>query len=91
MPRFAKFSALSMISWIQNHLIRHGRWIFITLLVVVIVAFVFTIGNTPGCTTDRSSYTAQNFYGYDLNSPRDRQILTQKVDLSTLVGTGVRS
>ncbi|MGB0415339.1 MAG: peptidylprolyl isomerase [Coraliomargarita sp.] len=77
-----------MISWIQNHLIRHGRWIFITLLVIVIVAFVFTIGNTPGCTTNRSSYVAQEFYGYDLNSPRDTQELGQKINLSTLVNTG---
>lgn len=88
LPRFANFSAHTMISWIQNHLIRHGRWIFITLLVVVIVAFVFTIGNTPGCTTNRSSYVAQEFYGYDLNSPRDTQLLGQKANLSTLVNTG---
>ena len=60
-----------MISWIQNHLIRHGRWIFISLLVVIIVAFVFTIGNTPGCTTNRSNYVAENFFGYDLNSPNE--------------------
>jgi hypothetical protein len=31
-----------MISWIQHHLIRHGRWIFLTLLALIIVAFVFT-------------------------------------------------
>lgn len=77
-----------MISWIQHHLIRHGRWIFIALLVIVIVAFVFTIGNTPGCTTDRSNYVAQEFYGYDLNSPRDTQELGRKVNLSTMVNTG---
>ncbi|ADE54118.1 peptidylprolyl isomerase [Coraliomargarita akajimensis] len=77
-----------MISWIQHHLIRHGRWIFITLLVIIVVAFVFTIGNTPGCTTNRSTYQAQNFFGYDLNSPRDRQILGQKVNLSSIINTG---
>lgn len=71
-----------MISWIQNHLIRHGRWIFLTLLTVIIVAFVFTIGNTPGCTSNRSSYQERNFYGYDLNSPHDMGIVTQKVSLS---------
>lgn len=77
-----------MISWIQNHLIRHGRWIFITLLVVIIVAFVFTIGNTPGCTTNRSNYVAENFYGYDLNAPIERQRLTQKTNLSQLLASG---
>lgn len=88
LPRFPKFSAHTMISWIQHHLIRHGRWIFITLLIVIIVAFVFTIGNTPGCTTNRSSYVAQEFYGYDLNSPRDTDLLGKKVSLSALVNTG---
>jgi peptidyl-prolyl cis-trans isomerase D len=77
-----------MISWIQNHLIRHGRWIFISLLVVIIVAFVFTIGNTPGCTTNRSNYVAENFFGYDLNSPIDQEILGQRTNLSQLLSTG---
>ncbi len=71
-----------MISWIQNRLIRHGRWIFITLLGVIIVAFVFTIGNTPGCTTNDSAYEVVNFYGYDLNSPKQMQGLGQKTSLS---------
>ena len=71
-----------MISWIQNRLIRHGRWIFITLLGVIIVAFVFTIGNTPGCTTNDSAYEVVNFYGYDLNSPKQMEGLGRKASLS---------
>ena len=71
-----------MISWIQNHLIRHGRWIFLSLLAIIIVAFVFTIGNTPGCTTDRSGYQEQLYYGIDMNSPRERDALLEKVRLS---------
>ncbi|MCH2036702.1 MAG: peptidyl-prolyl cis-trans isomerase, partial [Puniceicoccaceae bacterium] len=74
-----------MISWIQNRLIRHGRWIFITLLGVIIVAFVFTIGNTPGCTTNDSAYEVVNFYGYDLNSPKQMQDLGRKASLSAQV------
>ena len=77
-----------MISWIQNHLIRHGRWIFLTLLTVIIVAFVFTIGNTPGCTSNQSGYQEQNFYSYDLNSPREMGIISEKVSLSALLNTG---
>jgi peptidyl-prolyl cis-trans isomerase D len=77
-----------MISWIQNHLIRHGRWIFLTLLTVIIVAFVFTIGNTPGCTSNQSAYREQNFYGYDLNSPREMGIISEKVSLSAILNTG---
>ncbi|MGB0334023.1 MAG: hypothetical protein ACPGGN_01535 [Opitutales bacterium] len=81
-----------MISWIQNHLIRHGRWIFLTLLAVIIVAFVFTIGNTPGCTTDRSGYEEQLFYGIDLNSPRESDAIAEKVQLSAFLrGQPLRS
>lgn len=71
-----------MISWIQHHLIRHGRWVFLTLLAVIIIAFVFTIGNTPGCTTDRSNYQPNLFYGIDLNSPLQREGLVEKASLS---------
>lgn len=81
-----------MISWIQNHLIRHGRWIFLSLLALIIVAFVFTIGNTPGCTTDRSGYEENLFYGIDLNSPRERDALIEKVQLSAFLdGQEIRS
>lgn len=71
-----------MISWIQHHLIRHGRWVFLSLLAVIIIAFVFTIGNTPGCTTDRSNYQPNLFYGIDLNSPLEREGLVEKASLS---------
>ncbi len=81
-----------MISWIQHHLIRHGRWIFLTLLAIIIVAFVFTIGNTPGCTTDRSGYQENLFYGIDLNAPREREIIIEKVQLSAFLnGQQIRS
>jgi len=81
-----------MISWIQHHLIRHGRWIFLTLLALIIVAFVFTIGNTPGCTTDRSGYQENLYYGIDLNAPRERDLIIEKVQLSAfLKGQQIRS
>lgn len=81
-----------MISWIQHHLIRHGRWIFLSLLALIIVAFVFTIGNTPGCTTDRSGYEENLFYGIDLNAPREREVIIEKVQLSAFLnGQQIRS
>ena len=76
-----------MISWIQHHLIRHGRWVFLTLLAVVIVAFVFTIGNTPGCTTDRSGYEENLYYGIDLNAQREQSVLMEKLSLSAFLNT----
>ena len=74
-----------MISWIQHHLIRHGRWIFLSLLALIIVAFVFTIGATPGCTTDRSGYEENLYYGIDLNSPRESGVIIEKVRLSAFL------
>jgi peptidyl-prolyl cis-trans isomerase D len=81
-----------MISWIQHHLIRHGRWIFLSLLALIVVAFVFTIGNTPGCTTDRSGYEENLFYGIDLNAAREREVIVEKVQLSAFLnGQQIRS
>lgn len=76
-----------MISWIQNHLIRHGRWIFISLLAVIIIAFVFTIGNTPGLTTDDSNYEERIILGIDVNNPRVMDELARTVGLSYLLRT----
>jgi len=76
-----------MISWIQNHLIRHGRWIFISLLAVIIIAFVFTIGNTPGLTTDDSNYEERILLGIDVNNQRVMDELAGTVGLSHLMRT----
>ena len=77
-----------MISWIQHHLIRHGRWIFISLLAVIIIAFVFTIGNTPGLTTNDSNYEERIVFGIDVNNPTEMDALSRAVGLSTLLQTG---
>lgn len=76
-----------MISWIQNHLIRHGRWIFISLLAVIIIAFVFTIGNTPGLTTDESNYEERIVFGVDVNNQRVMDELAGNTSLSYLLRT----
>lgn len=76
-----------MISWIQNHLIRHGRWIFISLLAVIIIAFVFTIGNTPGLTTDDSNYEERILLGVDVNNQKVMDKLAGAVGLSHLLRT----
>jgi peptidyl-prolyl cis-trans isomerase D len=77
-----------MISWIQNHLIRHGRWIFLTLLAVIIVAFVFTIGNTPGFAPRMDGWEPDEFYGVNLNAPMESGPLRERVFYSQLLATG---
>ncbi len=76
-----------MISWIQIHLMRHGRWLFLSLLAIIIVAFVFTIGNTPGCSANESNYQAQYFYGIDLNSKRASQPIIDTTSLSVFLNS----
>lgn len=77
-----------MISWIQNHLIRHGRWIFLTLLAVIIVAFVFTIGNTPGFAPRMDGWEPDEFYGVNLNAPMEAAPIRERVFYSQLLATG---
>ncbi|MGB0371062.1 MAG: hypothetical protein ACPGN3_06890 [Opitutales bacterium] len=57
-----------MISWIQDQLAKNGRWIFIALLVLLLIPFVFTIGNTPGFAGAERTGPGAEFYGVDLAS-----------------------
>ncbi|MDR2721005.1 MAG: peptidyl-prolyl cis-trans isomerase [Puniceicoccales bacterium] len=59
-----------MISFIQRVLQKHNRWILGTLLGVIIVAFVFTVGAAPGIVGKRR---AAMFYGKNLLSRREMQ------------------
>ena len=79
-----------MISWIQNALERKGRVVFIILLAVVIVSFVFVIGETPGCVGTEPGATAQKYYGYSLNAeadPRSQQMI-EEVIISSIINRG---
>lgn len=77
-----------MIAWIQNVLERKGRILFILLLAVVIVSFVFVIGETPGCVGTERGAQARDYYGYDLNSPNETNELVEEVILSAILSTG---
>ena len=77
-----------MIAWIQNVLERKGRILFILLLAVVIVSFVFVIGETPGCVGTEPGAQARDYYGYNLNSPTETNELVEEVILSAILSTG---
>ncbi|MEM0967042.1 MAG: hypothetical protein AAGJ81_12920 [Verrucomicrobiota bacterium] len=79
-----------MISWIQNTLEKKGRFIFILLLAVVIVSFVFVIGETPGCVSGEVGVSSRDYYGYDLNSESETRGLIQEVIVSSIVTRGQR-
>jgi peptidyl-prolyl cis-trans isomerase D len=77
-----------MIAWIQNVLERKGRILFILLLAVVIVSFVFVIGETPGCVGTERGAQVRDYYGYNLNSPDETNELVEEVLLSAILSTG---
>jgi peptidyl-prolyl cis-trans isomerase D len=53
-----------MISLLQNILQKHHRWLLSILLAVIVVAFVFTIGASPGIGKSNAKHVY--FFGYDM-------------------------
>ncbi|MFP4541912.1 MAG: peptidyl-prolyl cis-trans isomerase, partial [Opitutales bacterium] len=58
-----------MITRIQNYLLRHHKWFFSALLVVIIVAFVLTIGNQSIGGNQTMEVERREYYGYDIDNP----------------------
>lgn len=77
-----------MITAIQRFLEKHSKWLFITLLVVVIIPFVFTIGAMPGFSGNRRG-KSQKFFSIDFNSPAqvERAQLATAISLSAQKGS----
>lgn len=72
-----------MFTWIQNVMQRHYKWLFSILLAIIIVAFVFTIGNTGGVGSGNPADIRREFYGFNLNSQRDMTALTEWTQMSS--------
>lgn len=65
-----------MIIEIQNKLQKHNKIVFTILLAIIIVAFVFTIGNMPGIGGGERQTVRTDYFGYNLQSERDvREIM----------------
>lgn len=78
-----------MISWLQNILQKHYKWLFSILLGVIIVAFVFTIGASPGIGGGkRQNNKPMLYFGYDLGNKEDLEILFKKSNISNILNTG---
>ncbi len=72
-----------MFTWLQTHIQKHHKIIFGIILVVVIISFVFTIGNFGGFGNQNTpGGTPANFYGFNLNSQRDKSYLEQGTMIS---------
>lgn len=75
-----------MITWLQNFFMKHNKFLFGGLLVVIIVTFVLTIGPQSffgsGGGVQRKSI---NFYGYDLTSQADLQAIARNAEISAIL------
>jgi peptidyl-prolyl cis-trans isomerase D len=77
-----------MISFIQKILQKHSKWMLVMLLFVIVIPFVFTIGNSPGIGWFRKKSTARTFFGYDLNNPKVVGGIVSTATLSYFLNTG---
>jgi peptidyl-prolyl cis-trans isomerase D len=75
-----------MITWLQNFFLKHNKWLFGGLLIVIIVTFVLTIGPQSffgsGSTQQRQSL---QFYGYDLTNESDQRALAFTAEISAIL------
>lgn len=60
--------AKTMFNWIQTSLIKHYKWFIVLLLAIVIVAFVFTIGNFSPWGNNPGGARSQPFFSHDLST-----------------------
>lgn len=75
-----------MITWLQTFFLKHNKWLFGGLLIVIIVTFVLTIGpqsffGSGGGASKRSL----QFHGYDLASETDQRTIAQHAEISSFL------
>lgn len=76
-----------MITWIQNLLLKRGRSVILLILGVIIVAFVFTIGESPGIVTGERQ-VEDRFFGVNLRDPAEQEQLSLRAEISHFLNTG---
>lgn len=75
-----------MITWLQTFFLKHNKWLFGVLLIVIIVTFVLTIGPQSffgGPSVQQRERV--DFYGYNLSSPNDQQALFNSAEISIIL------
>ncbi len=72
-----------MITDLQNFFLKHNKWLFSALLLVIIVTFVLTIGNQSFFGGGQTFEVRRaEYHGYDLNNPRDVQRIQEHAEIS---------
>lgn len=77
-----------MISWLQKVLQKHYKWLFSIMLIIIIIAFVFTIGGSPGIGHSQVSSKKQMYYGINLNNQEEIHKLFRNANISHILNTG---
>ncbi|MFA5264016.1 MAG: SurA N-terminal domain-containing protein, partial [Opitutaceae bacterium] len=77
-----------MISWIQNTFQHHFKIVFAVLLALTIIAFVFTIGASPGIGNAERSAISRQFFDLNLNTAEGQQRLMGDANLSAFLTLG---
>ena len=80
-----------MITALQNFFLKHNKWLFGSLLVVIIVTFVLTIGPQSffGGNSSRQRESLE-YYGYDLSSQADQRALAHAAEVSAILHPELR-
>jgi peptidyl-prolyl cis-trans isomerase D len=75
-----------MITWLQTFFLKHNKWLFGGLLVVIIVTFVLTIGPQSFFGGSGSAEKRRlQFHGYDLASEADQRTMAQHAEVSSFL------
>ncbi|MDR1173179.1 MAG: hypothetical protein LBK24_00065 [Puniceicoccales bacterium] len=72
-----------MISFLQNILQKHHKWLFSILLFIIVVAFVFTIGAAPGI--GRAKVKPRYCYNHNLANATEMQKIADNVAYSGIL------
>ncbi len=71
-----------MFNWIQVYLTKHFKWIFTLLLGVIIVSFVFTIGNFNPLGGGAGGRSEEPYFGYNLANKGEVAAINRDAQLS---------
>jgi peptidyl-prolyl cis-trans isomerase D len=80
-----------MISWLQTRFQKHYQVLFLVLLAVIIVAFVFTIGASPGIGTAERSGAQREVFGIPLTTEQDQRDFSEIAQISAYLQSGMPS